>query len=111
MTEALLQLEQSAHTCTTLDLHGPQELRRIINQVYYLIEQHYRGGDGSEVLNDVLTQLREAEQSLDSLKPEENTVADWKYNLQTFSNAKAEILYSLNRMQAAIRFDKLHLTL
>ena len=109
MTEDLLHLEQSAHQCTTLDLEGPQELRKIIHKIYNLIEQHYRGGDGSEVLNDVLNQLREAEQNLDHLKPEEYTVNDWKYNLQAFSNAKAAIQYSLNRMKAAIRFDKLHL--
>lgn len=109
MTEALLYLKQSAHQCTYMDIDGAQKLSGIIYQIVFLIEQHYRGGDGSAVLNDILLQLHVAERYLVALKPEDMNINDWKYNLQAFSNAKAEILYSLNRLQAAIRFDKLHL--
>lgn len=103
-----MQLENWAQHCAFSDTNGPQELREIIHGIVALIRHDYQEYLNTGVISDVLHELQEAENYLDSFKPDTININDWKHNLQAFSKAKAHTLYPLNHLQAALRFGKLH---
>lgn len=105
MTEQILNIEEHTHHCILPDTDGIQNLRHIIYQVTSLIDMAV-DEDSNAILHDIKAQLNEAESHLNTIRPLGNLNA-WKHNLQEFSKAKAGILYSLNLLQAALRFGKL----
>lgn len=106
MTNEILQLERNAHDCIYLDEEGSHKLRNIIHQIENLVDRNHSNEDDLRVSNEVLVYLKDAERHLDTLKPEDVNINDWKHNLQAFSRAKAAILYPLNLLKATLRFRK-----
>jgi hypothetical protein len=106
MAEQILQLRERTHLCTLTEKDGVRDLQHILYQIGNLIRQEVRA-DSNSILTDITTQLKEAETHLNIINQLDNNGFRWKNNLQEFSKAKAGILYSLNLLQAALRFGKL----
>lgn len=107
MTEELLKLETRAQHCAFTETDSSLILHDIIEQMATLVRTGFGGTNDAKVIADVLQDLEEAADYLHWFKPETININDWKFNLQAFSKAKAGVLYSLNRLQSAIRFGKL----
>lgn len=106
MTKELTQLEQEAHDCNYLEDEGSHKIRSIIHQFTDLMDRNHSNEEDLRVSNEVISHLREAERHLDTLKPDDANVNDWKHNIQAFNKAKAAILYPIHLLKATLRFRK-----
>ena len=106
MTKELIQLEQEAHDCNYLEEEGSHKLRNIIYQFTDLMDRNHHTAEDAKISNEVLHHLKDAENHLDTLKPDHLNINDWKHNLQAFSRAKAAILYPIHLLKATLRFRK-----
>ena len=107
MTKELIRIKATAQHCSFSDPASPGVLHNIIQELINLIQKNFDADTDSGILSEILADLKEAEGQLSRFKPETININDWKYNLQAFSTAKADILYSLSLLQGAIRFGRL----
>ena len=107
MTTELSRFEARAQHCAFTDTDSALILHDIIEQTAILVRTQFGESNDAEVIGDVLHDLQEAADYLHRFKSQTININDWKYNLQAFSKAKAGVLYSLNRLQSALRFGKL----
>ena len=107
MEKELVQLEQAVHAFTYMETDGPGQLLQITQQLKHVVQEYYVNEGDVEVLKDTALQLEDAEMYLKTLRPDNLNINDWKHNIQSFSKAKGLILYSLNLLQAALRFGRL----
>lgn len=107
MAETLVLLEEQVQRCTCADSKSFQVLRQLMQQIVHEIGQHYRAGDGSTVLFDILQRFQQAELHLKVFKPAALDAGNGEHYKRAFDNAKVDTLYLITLLRSAIRFGHL----